>query len=698
MFNQLGRSSACSASLVVLCFASTLVLDASAQSLPPGWTARDVGAPAIAGSASASGGTYIVRGAGEDVWGSSDQFTFVHRQLTGDGTITARVTALEQTNPRAKAGVMMRESLAGGAQHAFALVSAARGVALQRRATAGGKTATVAEAAGAAPYWVRLQREGSLFTAFRSPDGVTWSTLGSQRIAMSATILVGLAVTSREPSAAAQAEFANVAVGTPSSEGDAPAPAPESSLPTGWSSLDIGTGVLAGDARFAAGVFTLAGAGAGIGGTADQFRFAYRAVSGDVDLVARVDSIETVHAWSKAGLMIRRSLAAGAGHVSVFVTAGAGGAFQRRVSDGGQTEYSNSGSGGAPRWLKLSRRGSTITAYHSSDGTRWASVGAQSLALPSTFYVGVAVSSHLASSLADGHFSAVGVQATTVPVDGTNQPPTVSLTSPAAGTSLAAPATITVSASAADPDGTISRVNFWAGGTLLGTDTTMPYTMTWSGVGPGSYTIKAEAFDNAGARAVASSAVTVSGGNQPPMVSLTAPADGAAFAPSASITLSAAASDVDDAVARVEFYAGASLLGSDTTAPYSYGWNNVAAGSYSITAVARDSAGATTVSAARTVVVSDPQAPGRAIFTPSSNHATSVDRYVIDFFPSAADPAAANPVATVDVGKPAILNGECTADVSQAVASLAPGTYVVTVTAMGPGGTARSAASPVFVR
>jgi len=82
---------------------------------------------------------------------------------------------------------------------------------------------------------------------------------------------------------------------------------------------------------------------------------------------------------------------------------------------------------------------------------------------------------------------------------GGNTPPTVTLTSPANGTSVAAPATVVVSANASDSDGSVSRVDFFAGATLIGSDTTAPYSITWSNVAAGSYALTAVAVDNGGA-------------------------------------------------------------------------------------------------------------------------------------------------------------------------------------------------------
>ncbi|MGH9660014.1 MAG: Ig-like domain-containing protein, partial [Bryobacteraceae bacterium] len=80
-----------------------------------------------------------------------------------------------------------------------------------------------------------------------------------------------------------------------------------------------------------------------------------------------------------------------------------------------------------------------------------------------------------------------------------NVPPTVSITSPAGGATYSAPASITIDATAADSDGTVTKVDFYQGTTLLGTDTTAPYSFTWSNAAAGSYSLTAKATDNANA-------------------------------------------------------------------------------------------------------------------------------------------------------------------------------------------------------
>lgn len=85
-----------------------------------------------------------------------------------------------------------------------------------------------------------------------------------------------------------------------------------------------------------------------------------------------------------------------------------------------------------------------------------------------------------------------------------NQPPTVSLTAPTSDSILTIPASITVSATASDVDGTIAGVDFYAGPVLLGTDTSSPYSVSWTERVAGSYPIVAVARDSGGASTVSS--------------------------------------------------------------------------------------------------------------------------------------------------------------------------------------------------
>ena len=182
----------------------------------------------------------------------------------------------------------------------------------------------------------------------------------------------------------------------------------------------------------------------------------------------------------------------------------------------------------------------------------------------------------------DGDSTTSAPVSVTVTSASTNQPPSVSLTAPAGGSTFTAPASMTVSASASDSDGTVSRVDFYQGSTQIGSDTSSPYSMSWTNVAAGTYSLTAVARDDDGATRTSSAvSVTVnSATNQLPTVSLTSPTAGASFAAGANVTLQATASDSDGTVSKVEFYRGSTLIGTDTTSPYSVVWSGATAGTY----------------------------------------------------------------------------------------------------------------------
>jgi len=180
------------------------------SSLPSPWKQGDIGSVPIAGSTQYSNGTFSITASGADIWGSADAFHFVYQQLSGDFTIQARVASVQEASTWSKAGVMIRETLSASSKHAFALVSSAKGVALQWRPTSGGTSLSKAGSLSAPPRWVRLQRTGSTLTASESSNGSTWTVIGSASISMASTVYAGLAVTSHSTSAATTAAISDV--------------------------------------------------------------------------------------------------------------------------------------------------------------------------------------------------------------------------------------------------------------------------------------------------------------------------------------------------------------------------------------------------------------------------------------------------------------------------------------------------------
>lgn len=183
-----------------------------------------------------------------------------------------------------------------------------------------------------------------------------------------------------------------------------------------------------------------------------------------------------------------------------------------------------------------------------------------------------------------------------------NQPPTVAITAPAAGASVANTQTVTITANPVDSDGSIVEVEFLANGTSLGKATAAPWSYNWSGMAAGTYKLVARAFDNKGFSGLSSPVeITITGNgpvNQAPTVSLTAPAANSTYTFGSSVSLTADASDTDGTISKVEFYAGTTLIGTDDAAPYAITWAQPAAGSYSLKAKAYDNNNASTESAA----------------------------------------------------------------------------------------------------
>ena len=185
------------------------------------------------------------------------------------------------------------------------------------------------------------------------------------------------------------------------------------------------------------------------------------------------------------------------------------------------------------------------------------------------------------------------------------QAPTVGLTSPAAGASYTAPATVSLVATAKDADGTVRKVEFFRGTTKLAEDLTAPYTYTWSAVPAGSYSLTARATDDLGATTTSAARGITVRANTPPATSITSPLNGAVFPRKADITIAARATDADGTVRKVEFFRanGATKLGEDLTAPYSYRWYSALSGTHQLRVRATDNGGAVTTSAAVGITV-----------------------------------------------------------------------------------------------
>ncbi len=167
--------------------------------LPASWSTKDVGLVGVAGSATHIEDNFVMTGSGADIQGTADAFRYVYQTVSGDCAIQARVVSLENTDPLAKAGVMIRQNMVANAKNAAVLVTPDNGVIFQWRSSASGITSMSTLSGVSAPCWVRLEYTSKALRGYYSLDGVAWTQIGSsQTIDLFSTPKVGLATTSHD--------------------------------------------------------------------------------------------------------------------------------------------------------------------------------------------------------------------------------------------------------------------------------------------------------------------------------------------------------------------------------------------------------------------------------------------------------------------------------------------------------------------
>lgn len=193
-------------------WSNTVTATVPAGTVPAGWTATDVGAPAIAGTAhyDSGNGRWTVFAGGADIWDSSDQFHFVAQPLTGDGSVVARVDSFTFTNGWAKAGVMIRDGYSASAAFADVVVTPGNGITFQGRHADG--VLWMEGVGGNAPAWVKLTRSGNTCTGYWSSNGQDWTAIGSRTFELAANAVAGLCLTAHNSQLENVALFQRVSV------------------------------------------------------------------------------------------------------------------------------------------------------------------------------------------------------------------------------------------------------------------------------------------------------------------------------------------------------------------------------------------------------------------------------------------------------------------------------------------------------
>ncbi|MGD8786963.1 MAG: LamG domain-containing protein [Phycisphaerales bacterium] len=189
------------------------------------WTEKGIGSLTLWFRGNAAGfvedpaGIYTINATGSDIWGIADEFRYAFKLLSGPGSITAKVESIENTDPWAKAGVMIRQSLDANTKFAAVYITPGSGCRFQGRfnvavdASSDDTEVTTEQTAITAPYWIRIDRDAlDNFRGYYSSDGVNWVEMSwsPQNTAMPTDVYIGLALTSHNTNEACTAVFSNV--------------------------------------------------------------------------------------------------------------------------------------------------------------------------------------------------------------------------------------------------------------------------------------------------------------------------------------------------------------------------------------------------------------------------------------------------------------------------------------------------------
>lgn len=390
------------------------VLPSLQADLPSPWAHQDIGSTGIAGTASFNStlNQWTVEGGGTDIWGNSDKFHFVYRAWTGDGELIVRVLSQENTDDWAKAGLMIRETLAHNSSFYMAVIGPVNGVQAQDRRVTGSGTSGVGLLDVQAPYWLRLVRRGNEFKAYASAAGSQWILIGEKNIEMTGEVYVGMVANSHVDGVLSEVIFENLEVNSEISADDSgPDPWVPGMIEEIWRSRNLGNAYPYGTAAYDSetNAFSVQASGITLGGAYDSGFMVYQNFSGDGEIVARINSVQDVDPWSLAGITFRESLESNSKNASIYLSKESGVVFRYRAIQGGSQSVGQEG-WLTPSWLKLERKGELINGYVSANGTDWTLVRSQNLPMPESLFVGIAASSASNGQLSSSEFEQVSLR------------------------------------------------------------------------------------------------------------------------------------------------------------------------------------------------------------------------------------------------------------------------------------------------
>jgi hypothetical protein len=310
------------------------------------------------------------------VWGAADACHYTWREFAGDVELVARVLSVEYVGEWTKAGIMVREGVAAGAKNIYLAQTTLNGVTFQVRRQTDSDTVKTVRSGVAAPQWLKVTRQGNVWSGYCSGDGVNWTLVGTDVVALPEQVTVGLAVCSLSAGQLTTGVF---------DQWSALSGAAAQLLPAPWVSADVGAVTVGGSAGYAAGSYQLQGSGSGVVGQQDSFQYVFRPLLGNGKITARVESLGA----GAAGLVIRDGLQGNARQAFIGQTGSTQMSFRYRQSSGGA--MSATSVSGSATWLQLERQGSTVVGRHSVNGSGWQELGRGTVDLPENLYVGLGV-------------------------------------------------------------------------------------------------------------------------------------------------------------------------------------------------------------------------------------------------------------------------------------------------------------------
>ena len=373
----------------------------------------------MAGSSTydSSSGTFTVKGAGTDLFGSTDAFHFVYATLTGNGSFSTRVTSVTAADTTAPSGIDLRSSLSPTAANMFDAIQAGGVNVINDRTTDGGVENNVLTSAPTpAPYWLQIIRTGDVISVYTSSDGVTFGNQVSDTFpALGNSLLIGFAVASHDSTQLATANFDNVHLHT------------FTAPPANIQEADIGVVGAPGFTNYdsSTGTFAVTGAGNDLFGTADAFHYDYTTLSGDGSFTVRETSVSAFDTSAPSGIAVRTSLDPTAANLFLAERPDTDLIVNDRPTDGGTGANVVHAAGQLPLWLRITRTGNTLIAAISTDGVTFTTEQTQTFALPATVYMGMAVSSHDFTTPATATFDNVALVGTSAPVASLTSAPNI---------------------------------------------------------------------------------------------------------------------------------------------------------------------------------------------------------------------------------------------------------------------------------